>query len=160
MYKIIGANGIFHKFAEIFQNVLNGHANLKKIEMKTKKEHKNWLSKELRSLINEKHRVFNEWKKDTNQELSNSYKVLRNNVNRKLRKASDDYTKQFFEIIAPKLPSFIFKGNEFNFRPVTSRELYKVFETTNTKISWTRVYTILGTERLYVAHWNQFTICY
>ena len=112
----------------------------------------------------------------------NSYKVLRNNVNRKLRKASDDYTKQFFEnlpiskeqckiiknktnsnkqtekipklkeghnlisaeksianflkkcfarlglykgeIIAPnKLPSFNFKGNEFNFRPVTRREL-------------------------------------
>ena len=65
--------------------------------MKTKKEHKKWLSKELRSLIKEKHRAFNEWKKDLNQELFNSYKVLRNNVNSKLRKASDDYTKQFFE---------------------------------------------------------------
>ena len=65
--------------------------------MKTKKEHKKWLSKELRSLINEKHRVFNEWKKDPNQELFNSYKVLRNNVNRKLRKASNYYTKQIFE---------------------------------------------------------------
>ena len=133
-----------------------------------------------------KHRVFNEWKKDPNQELFNSYKVLRNNVNRKLRKASDDYTKQIFEnlptskeqcklindtinsnkqtekipklkegdnvildeksfanclnnsfarlglykgkIIAPKLPSLNFKGNEFNFRPVTRRELYKVID--------------------------------
>ena len=90
MYKIIGAN-------EIFQNVLNSHAPLKNIEVKTKKEHTKWLSKELRILIIEKHRVFNEWKKDPNQELFNSYKVLRNSVNRKLRKASDDYTKQFFE---------------------------------------------------------------
>ena len=186
MYKIIGANDIFHKLIEIFQNVLNSHAPLKYIEVKTKKENKKWLSKELRSLINEKHRVFNEWKKDPNQELFNSYKVLRTNVNRKLRKASDDYTKQFFEIlptsieqwkftknkinsnkktekiaklkeghnvisdeksianclnncfarlglykgeiIAPKLPSFNFKGNEFNFRPVTRRELYKVID--------------------------------
>ena len=97
MYKIIGANSIFYKFIEIFQNVLNSHAPLKNIEVKTKKEHKKWLSKELRSLINEKHRVFNEWKKDPNQEFFKSYKVLRNNVNRKFRKASDDYTKQFFE---------------------------------------------------------------
>ena len=32
------------------------------------------------------------------------------------------------EIIAPKLPSFNFKGNEFNFRPVIRRELYKVVD--------------------------------
>ena len=32
------------------------------------------------------------------------------------------------EIIAPKLPSFNFKGNEFNFRPVTRRDLYKVID--------------------------------
>ena len=186
MYKIIGANEIFHKFIEIFQNVLNSHAPLKNIEVKTKKENKKWLSKELRSLINEKHRVFNEWKKRPNQELFNSYKVLRNNVNRKLRKTSDDYIKLFFEnlptskeqwkfiknkiiankqtekiaklkevrnvisdeksianclnncfarlglykgeLVAPKLPSFNFNGNEFNFRPVTRRELYKVID--------------------------------
>ena len=36
----IGANGVFHKFIEIFQNVLNTHAHLKKIEVVTKKEHK------------------------------------------------------------------------------------------------------------------------
>ena len=85
MYKNIGANEIFHKFIESFQNVLNIHVPLKKIEVKTKKEHKKRLSKELRSLIYEKHRLFNEWKKYPNQELFNSYKVLRNNVNRNLR---------------------------------------------------------------------------
>ena len=37
------------------------------------KNHKNWLTKELRSLINEKRRVFNEWKTDPNQELFKSY---------------------------------------------------------------------------------------
>ena len=57
MNKIIRANEIFHKFIEVFQNVLNIHAFLKNIEVKTKKEHKKWLSNELRSLINENHRV-------------------------------------------------------------------------------------------------------
>ena len=37
MYKIIGANDIFHKFIEIFQNVLNSHAPLKNIEVKRTK---------------------------------------------------------------------------------------------------------------------------
>ena len=83
MYKSIGANEIFHKFIENFQNGLNIHAPLKKVEVKTKKEHKQWLTKELRSIINEKHRVFSESKKDPDQELFNSYKVLTNNVNRK-----------------------------------------------------------------------------
>ena len=96
MYKIIGANQIFHKFIEIFQNVLNSHAPLKKYRSENKKGAQKWLSKELLTLFNEKHRVFNEWKKDPNQELVNSYKVLRNNVNIKLRKASDDHKKTIF----------------------------------------------------------------
>ena len=32
------------------------------------------------------------------------------------------------EIIASKLRSFTFKGNKFNFRPVTKRELYKFID--------------------------------
>ena len=43
MYKNIGANGIFHKIIEMFQNVLITHAPLETIEVKTKKEHKKWL---------------------------------------------------------------------------------------------------------------------
>ena len=39
----------------MFQNVLNSHAPLKNIEVKLRREHKKWLSKELRSVINEKH---------------------------------------------------------------------------------------------------------
>ena len=121
MYKIKGANEIFHKFIEIFQNVLNSHAPLKNIEVKTKKEIKKWLSKELRSLINEKHRVFNEWKKDPNQELFISYKVLRNNVNRKLRKASDDYTKQFFENLPTSKGQWRFIKNKNNSNKQTEK---------------------------------------
>ena len=79
-----------------------------------KKKHKQWLSKKLRSLINEKHRVFNEWKKDPNQELFNSYKVLRNNVNRKIRKASNDYTKQFFENLPTSKEQWKFIKNKIN----------------------------------------------
>ena len=37
-----------------------------------------------------------------------------------------DFTRG--ETIAPKLPSFKFKGNEFNFTLVTRRELYKVID--------------------------------
>ena len=65
--------------------------------MKTTKNHKKWLSKELHTLINEKPRVINEWKNDPNQEHFKSYKVLRNNVYRTLPNTPDDYTKQFFE---------------------------------------------------------------
>ena len=58
---------------------------------------KKWLSKELHSLVNEKHRNFSEGKKYFNQQLLDSYKVLRKNENRILSNAFDDYTKQFFE---------------------------------------------------------------
>ena len=119
--KIIGANDIFHKFIEIFQIVLNSHAPLKNIEVKSKKENKKWLTKELRSLINEKHRVFNEWKTDPNQELFNSYKVLRNNVNRKFHKASDDYTKQFFENLPTSKEQWKFIKNKINSNKQTEK---------------------------------------
>ena len=115
------ANGIFHKFIEIFQNVLNIQAPLKKLEVKTKKEHKKWLSKELRSLINEKHLVFNEWKKDPNQELSSKYKELRKNVNRKIRKASVDYTKQFFENLPTSKEQWKFIKNKNNSNKQTEK---------------------------------------
>ena len=111
----------FPFYIEIFQNVLNSQAPLKNIEVKTKKENKKWLSKELRSLINEKHGVFNEWKRDPNQELFNSYKVLRNNVYRKLRKASDDYTKQFFENLPTSKEQWKFIKNKFNSNKQTEK---------------------------------------
>ena len=45
MYKIIGANEIFHKFIEIFQNVFNSRAPLKNIEVKKKRSTKNGYQK-------------------------------------------------------------------------------------------------------------------
>ena len=45
MYKNIGGNGVLHKFFEIFQKILNRHAPLKNIEVKTKKSTKNGYQK-------------------------------------------------------------------------------------------------------------------
>ena len=50
--------------------------------------------------------------KDPNQELFNSYKVLRNNVNQKLRKASKHYTKQFFENLQTSKEQWKFLKNQ------------------------------------------------
>ena len=60
-------------------------------------------------------------KKDPNQELFNSYKVLRNNVNRKLRKASDDYTKQFFENLPTSKEQWKFIKNKINSNKQTEK---------------------------------------
>ena len=54
-------------------------------ESSIKKQQKQWLTKELRGLINEKHRVFNAWKKNPKSEIYNIYKSLRKSVNRKLK---------------------------------------------------------------------------
>ena len=40
MYKNIEANGIFHKFLAIFQNLFNSNAHLKNIEVKAKRSTK------------------------------------------------------------------------------------------------------------------------
>ena len=64
--------------------------------------------------------MFTEWKKDHNQELFNSYKVLKNNAKRKIYKASDDYTKQSFENLSSFLSKTIFP---------TSKEQWKFIKT-------------------------------
>ena len=93
----INYTGIDRKYF-LFLSYFNSHAPLKNIELKTKKEQNKWLSKELRSLINEKHRVFNEWEKDPNQELLNSNKVLRNNVDKNYVKHLTIIQKNFSRI--------------------------------------------------------------
>ena len=124
---------------------------MKNIEVKTKKENKKWLSKELRSLINEKHRVFNEWKKDPNQELFNSYNVLRNNVNRKLRKASDDYTKHFFDNLPTSKEQWKFIKNKINSNKQTE-EITKLKEGHNV-ISDKKKHCLLF-EKLFCPSWT------
>ena len=87
---------MFLKCIDIIENILSCHAPLKLVENSTKKHQKQWLTKELRGLINEKHRLYNAWKKTQNSDFYNDYKPLRNSMNRKLKKAEDDYTKKFF----------------------------------------------------------------
>ena len=84
-------------FVNETQATLSCHAPLKLVESSTKKQQKQWLTKELRGLIIEKHRLFYTWKKNPIPEIYNIYKSLRNSVNRQLTKAADDYTKNFFQ---------------------------------------------------------------
>ena len=114
MYKIIGANENVHKVIEIFQNVLNSQAPLKNTEAKTKKSTKNGYQKNCVVSLMKSIVYSMNGKKDPNQELFNIYKVLRNNVNRKLRKASDDYTKQFFENLLHSEEQWKFIKNKIN----------------------------------------------
>ena len=53
-------------------------------------------------------------KKDPNQELFNSYKLLRNNFVRKIRKKFDIYTKQFFENLPTSKEQWKFIKNKTN----------------------------------------------
>ena len=94
MYQINEPNEMFLKFmkSDIFENILSCHAPLKLVESSTKKQQKHWLTKELRGLINEKHRLYNAWKKNPKPEIYNIYKSLRNSVNGKLKKDAEDYT--------------------------------------------------------------------
>ena len=72
------------------------------------------MTKELRGLINEKHRLFNAWKKNPKSEIYNIYKSLRNSVNRKLKKAADDYTKNFFQQLPTSREQWKFIKNRIN----------------------------------------------
>ena len=77
LYQRNEPNEMFLKFIEIFENILSCHAPLKLVESSTKKQQKQWLTKELRGLINDKHRLFNAWKKNPKSEIYNIYKSLR-----------------------------------------------------------------------------------
>ena len=114
MYQINEPNEMFLKFIEIFEIILSCHAPLKLVESSTKKQQKQWLTKELRGLINEKHRLFNAWKKNPKSEIYNIYKSLRNSVNRKLKKAADDYTKNFFQQLPTSREQWNFVKNRIN----------------------------------------------
>ena len=81
MYQINEPNELFLKFIDIFVNILSSHAPLKLVESSTKKQQKQWLTKDLGGLINEKHRLFNAWKKTQNQRFiifTNLYAIQKN----------------------------------------------------------------------------------
>ena len=67
MYQQNNANSNFEKFSNMFENFLNNVAPIKIGEPSptSKSTKKNWLSREILNLINEKHRFFNIWKKET-----------------------------------------------------------------------------------------------
>ena len=72
------------------------------------------MTKELLGLINGKHRLFNAWKKNPKREIYNIYNSLRNSVNRKLKKAAYDYTKNFFQQLPTSREQWKFIKNRIN----------------------------------------------
>ena len=82
--------------------------------MKAKKEHKNGYQKKCVVSLTTCIVCSMNGKKDPNQELFNSYKVLRKKVNRKLRKASDGYTKQLFENLPTSKEQWKFINNRMD----------------------------------------------
>ena len=84
---------MFVKFIDIFENILSCHAPVKLVEKSTEKQQKQWLTKELRGLINEKHRLFKAWRKNPKPAIYNIYKSLPNSAKRKQKKAADDIQK-------------------------------------------------------------------
>ena len=91
MSKQNGAHRIFHKFIVIVQNVVNITSSSKNKALKTKKEHKIAYKNCIVSLM--KSIVYSMNEKNPHEELFNIYKIKRNYVIRKLRKASNDYQK-------------------------------------------------------------------
>ena len=87
MYQINEHNDMFLKLINISKNILSCHPPLRLVESNNKKEQKHWLTKELRGLINEKYRLFNAWKKNSNPKIYKIYKSLRNSMNRKVKKS-------------------------------------------------------------------------
>ena len=91
MYKSFGENRIFRNFTEIFEYVINSHALVKNIDLKTKKKttgnQKNCVVSLMNSIL---------CSMNGNQELFNSCNLLRSKVNGKLLDASYDYTKTIF----------------------------------------------------------------
>ena len=105
---------MFLKFIEIFENILSCHAPLKLVESSTKKQQKQWLTKELRGLINEKHRLFNAWKKTQNQRFITFKNLYAIQWIENWKKAADDYTKNFFQQLPTSREQGKFIKNRIN----------------------------------------------
>ena len=69
MYQINEPKEKFQKFNEIFENILSCHVPLKLIESSTINQQKQWLTKELRGLINENTVSLMRGRKTQNQRL-------------------------------------------------------------------------------------------
>ena len=90
---------MFAEFNKIFLTILEKNAPTeKKLVSNIKKitSEKLWMTKEIKHLVSEKHRYFNEYKLTQSAESFASFKKYRNLVNRKLKKSTKSIFKGFF----------------------------------------------------------------
>ena len=93
---------MFTEFNKIFLTILEKNAPTeKKLVSNIKKttSEKPWMTKEIKHLVSEKHRYFNEYKLTQSAESFASFKKYRNLVNRKLKEAKNQFSEDFFKKI-------------------------------------------------------------
>ena len=91
---------MFAEFNKIFLTLLEKNAPTeKKLVSNIKKttSDKPWVTKEIKHLVAEKHRYFNEYKLTQSAESFVSFKKYRNLVNRKLKEAQNQFSEDFFK---------------------------------------------------------------
>ena len=119
------ANCMFQIFSEKLENILNELAPIKIFDQREKTKKKKWVSSDILRLINEKHRLFNLWKEKKDLSIFTSYKIIRNSVNRQLKKSANDYSKNIFENITESKQKWKFIKNKLQ-KDAKSQEINKI----------------------------------
>ena len=84
------------RFKEIFVNILDEIAPFKQVRIKTRTEP--WMSSEILALISERDKaLFNANKSKSNKLLRQEYNMLRNKVQREVKKSKSNYSKDKIE---------------------------------------------------------------
>ena len=131
---------MFAEFNRIFMTILKKITPTeKKLVSKIKKtaSEKPWLTKEIRHLVAEKHRYFNDYKFTRSAESFVSFKKYRNLINRKLKEAQNQFSEEFLKKIETwkEKRKFIKKKSEKNTTVQTSQKLMRMVEKRKTKKS-------------------------
>ena len=93
---------MFAQFNKIFLTILEKNAPTeRKLVSNIKKttSEKPWVTKEIKHLVAEKYRNFNEYKLTQSAESFASFKKYRNLVNRKLKEAQNQFSEDFLKKI-------------------------------------------------------------
>ena len=88
------AHEAFDKFDEVFQNIVNKFAPIKKVSRREKKlSQKPWMSRELLNLIKQKNILFKQLHRKYDKDIFEKYKKQRNALNREIARAKKTYYK-------------------------------------------------------------------
>ena len=96
-FEYFSINESFENFLNIFPDIVNTHAPLKKCTKKEKKlKVKPWLNKTLLESIKRKNNMFKDLHKNFNQQSFDKYKACRNALNRTIQGAKQMYYNKYF----------------------------------------------------------------